>query len=97
MTERSRLRPKPLPGRQEAAFQMPSQHQIKQTITIRLNGDPHVIEGDVRLTTLIAALKMKPTRIAVELNREVVQKADYASVTLRDGDELELINFVGGG
>ena len=46
---------------------------------------------------LIAALKMKPTRIAVELNREVVPKADYASITLREGDELELINFVGGG
>jgi sulfur carrier protein len=40
---------------------------------------------------------MKPTRIAVELNREVVPKAEYAGVTLREGDELELINFVGGG
>jgi sulfur carrier protein len=96
-TERSRLRPKPLPRRQEAAFQMPSRNAVKQKITIRLNGDPHVIEGDARLTTLIAALKMKPTRIAVELNREVVPKADYASITLREGDELELINFVGGG
>jgi sulfur carrier protein len=66
-------------------------------ITIRLNGDAHVIDGDARLTTLIAALKMKPARIAVELNREVVAKANYASITLREGDELELINFVGGG
>ena len=40
---------------------------------------------------------MKPTRIAVELNREIVPKADYAKITLREGDELELINFVGGG
>jgi sulfur carrier protein len=80
-----------------SGFQMSSQNAVKEKITIRLNGDPQVIEGDVRLTTLIAALKMKPTRIAVELNREVVPKADYASITLRDGDELELINFVGGG
>jgi sulfur carrier protein len=98
MTERSRLRPKPLPGRQEAAFQMPSQNAaLNQKITIKLNGDAYVIEGDARLTTLIGALKMKPTRIAVELNREVVAKADYAGITLREGDELELINFVGGG
>jgi len=98
MTERSRLRPKPLPGRQEAAFQMPSQKSaLNQKITITLNGDPYVIHGDARLTTLIGVLKMKPTRIAVELNREVVPKADYASITLREGDELELINFVGGG
>ncbi len=76
---------------------MPSHNAANQKITIRLNGDVHVIEGDARLTTLIEVLKMKPTRIAVELNREVVSKADYASVTLREGDELELINFVGGG
>ena len=68
-----------------------------QKITIRLNGDAHVIDGDARLTTLIETLKMKPTRIAVELNREVVLKADYEKISLREGDELELINFVGGG
>ena len=66
-------------------------------IKIQLNGDPYVIDGDARLTALIETLKMKPTRIAVELNREVVPKAKYATVTLREGDELELINFVGGG
>ncbi|HLX36665.1 MAG TPA: sulfur carrier protein ThiS [Candidatus Binataceae bacterium] len=68
-----------------------------QKITIRLNGDAYVIDGDARLTTLIETLKMKPKRIAVELNREVVPKVNYASITLREGDELELINFVGGG
>jgi sulfur carrier protein len=77
---------------------MPSQNpQIQQKISIVLNGEPYVIEGDARLTTLIAALKMKPTRIAVELNREVVPKAQYGKIVLREGNEVELINFVGGG
>ena len=77
---------------------MPSQNlRLKLKITIKLNGDPHVIEGDPHLTTLIEALKMKPTRIAVELNREIVVKARYDEIVLRDGDELEIINFVGGG
>ncbi len=77
---------------------MPSQNQqLNLKITIQLNGDRYVIEGDARLTTLIEVLKMKPTRIAVELNRRIVPKADYSKVTLREGDELELINFVGGG
>ena len=71
--------------------------QLTAKITIRLNGEPYVIEGDARLTTLIEVLKMKPTRIAAELNRAIVPKADYASIMLREGDELELINFVGGG
>ena len=71
--------------------------QLTAKITIRLNGEPYVIEGDARLTTLIEVLKMKPTRIAAELNRVIIPKADHASITLREGDELELINFVGGG
>jgi sulfur carrier protein len=77
---------------------MPSQNPpLKPKITIQLNGDPYVIEGDARLTALIETLKMKPARIAVELNRAVVPKAEYEKITLREGDELELINFVGGG
>jgi thiamine biosynthesis protein ThiS len=77
---------------------MPSQNpQLAQKMSIQLNGDSYVIDGDARLTTLIETLKMKPTRIAVELNREVIPKADYAKILLREGDELELINFVGGG
>jgi thiamine biosynthesis protein ThiS len=77
---------------------MPSQNlQHNKKITLKLNGEPYVIEGDARLTTLIEVLKMKPTRIAVELNRAVIPKSEYASITLHEGDELELINFVGGG
>ena len=77
---------------------MPSQNPPTSTkITIQLNGDPYTIDGDARLISLIDRLKMKPTRMAAELNRQVVPKTDYAKVVLREGDELELINFVGGG
>ena len=67
------------------------------TFTITLNGEPYCLDGEARLSALIAALKMRPTRIAVELNREVVPKADYEKTILKAGDELEIINFVGGG
>jgi sulfur carrier protein len=76
---------------------MPSHTQLVQRISIRLNGELYVIEGDARLTTLIETLKMKPGRIAAELNRAIIPKVDYSEITLREGDELELINFVGGG
>ncbi len=66
-------------------------------IFITLNGEAHRLEGEPRLSALIASLKMRPTRIAVELNREVVPKAEYDSVILKAGDVLEIINFVGGG
>jgi thiamine biosynthesis protein ThiS len=66
-------------------------------ITIQLNGEPYALEGDARLIVLIEKLKMKPGRIAVERNRQIVPKAEYEHLTLKEGDELELINFVGGG
>ena len=65
--------------------------------TITLNGEPYHLDGEARLSALIVALKMRPTRIAVELNREVVPKADYDKTILKAGDQLEIINFVGGG
>jgi sulfur carrier protein len=67
------------------------------TITITLNGEPSRIEGDAHLSALIEKLKMRPQRIAVEINRQVVPKSDYAATILRAGDEVEIINFVGGG
>ncbi|HTR63785.1 MAG TPA: sulfur carrier protein ThiS [Candidatus Binataceae bacterium] len=66
-------------------------------LTITLNGKPYTLEGDAHLGALIATLKMRPTRIAVELNRQVVPRAEYDRTILKAGDELEIINFVGGG
>jgi sulfur carrier protein len=93
MTERSQFGRKPLPrapgGRLSS---MP-----EATIAIILNGEPSTIEGDAHLSALVEKLKLRPQRIAVEINRQVVPKSDYAATILRAGDEVEIINFVGGG
>ena len=68
-----------------------------EAFAIMLNGEPYTLEGDPHLSVLIATLKMRPTRVAVELNRQVVPKAEYDRTILKAGDELEIINFVGGG
>jgi sulfur carrier protein len=46
---------------------------------------------------LVVGLGLGPRRIAVELNRAVVPRADYGAVRLREGDAVEIIHFVGGG
>jgi sulfur carrier protein len=69
----------------------------RAAIDIILNGEPHRLDGDARLATLLERLKVRRTRIAVEINREVVPKADYDKVVLGAGDQVEVINFVGGG
>ena len=66
-------------------------------IAITLNGDPYQLVGDPHLTVLIQRLKMRSSRIAVELNGQVVPKAQYATTLIGAGDVLEVINFVGGG
>ena len=64
---------------------------------IELNGDPYAIDGDARLTALIARLKLRRGRVAVEINHAVVPKASWESIILRAGDRVEIVNFVGGG
>ena len=75
----------------------PGDSDANQSITIRLNGEPCTITGDARLTALLERLKMKRARVAVELNHEIVPRAHHADVVLKEGDHLEVINFVGGG
>jgi thiamine biosynthesis protein ThiS len=64
---------------------------------IRLNGEPYTLDGDAGLTALVDRLGLKRGRIAVELNREIVPKAEWSAIVLRPGDTLEIVNFVGGG
>lgn len=49
------------------------------------------------LSALVDTLGMKPDRVAVELNREIVPRQQWAETTLKDGDHLEVVHFVGGG
>ena len=67
------------------------------TIAITLNGDAFTIAGQRGLAALLEHLKMKPSRVAVEINGAIVPKASYASTVIHAGDSVEIINFVGGG
>ena len=66
-------------------------------MTIKLNGDPHEITGPLSVSALLAQLEIDARRVAVELNLSVVKKAAYDSSVVNDGDEVEIVNFVGGG
>jgi sulfur carrier protein len=66
-------------------------------MTIRLNGDPHELPGPLSIRTLLEQLEIDARRVAVELNTAVVKKAAYESSVIKEGDEVEIVNFVGGG
>ena len=64
---------------------------------ISLNGEPQEVAGPLTLTALLAQLDIDPRRVAVEHNLTVVKRGQYDSTRIDDGDEVEIVNFVGGG
>jgi thiamine biosynthesis protein ThiS len=64
---------------------------------IRLNGDPHDVPGPLTVTDLLTHLQIDARRVAVELNLVVLKRATYDTTMIGDGDDVEIVNFVGGG
>ncbi len=62
-----------------------------------MNDETRALPADATIAELVGTLGLGPRRIAVEVNRAVVPRADYERTVLRDGDRVEIIHFVGGG
>lgn len=66
-------------------------------MTIRLNGEPFEIAGPLTISALLAELKIDSRIVAVEHNVVVVKKQQYETTMIGEGDEVEIVRFVGGG
>ncbi|MDX9752963.1 MAG: sulfur carrier protein ThiS [bacterium] len=64
---------------------------------IQLNGKEREIADPTSVLGLIDSLSLNPKQVAVEVNREIVKRTSFESVLLQDGDEVEILHFVGGG
>jgi sulfur carrier protein len=53
--------------------------------------------GEFTLAALVESLGMKPDRVAIELNRNIVPRNRWTETQLSEGDRLEVVHFVGGG
>jgi thiamine biosynthesis protein ThiS len=62
-----------------------------------LNGDPYEIAAPISITALLAELSIDARRVAVEHNLVVVKRVAFDTTAINDGDEVEIVNFVGGG
>jgi len=65
-------------------------------MNVTINGETRSLPADT-LASLVEHLKMKPDRVAIELNREIVPREEWPRTALKDGDRLEIVQFVGGG
>lgn len=66
-------------------------------IQIQLNGDPCPLPLPLTVHALLGVFSLDPRTVAVELNRSVVRRAAYEDTVVNDGDEVEIVAFVGGG
>jgi sulfur carrier protein len=64
---------------------------------LRVNGHPRQVPTDVTIDALLTALDVSLDGIAVAINRTVVPRGDHRKITLQPGDEVEIIQAVGGG
>lgn len=66
-------------------------------MTIRVNGQQMECETGTTLLQLLERMALRPEAVVVERNRAIVRSGEYGATRLDQGDELELLHFVGGG
>ena len=74
-----------------------TQHTDAANITVVVNGDPRQVRAGETIVGLVSALGLDPERLAVELDRRIVKRAQWDSTPLAAGAQIEIVQFVGGG
>jgi len=64
---------------------------------IIINGDQQSVPDQATIADLLVQHDLIPQRVAVEVNEQLVRRADYAQTSLREGDRVEIVTLVGGG
>ncbi len=67
------------------------------TVSIRVNGSHRRVRRGMSIADLALELGLEPTKVAVERNFEIVPRSTLGAVAVEDGDDFEIVTFVGGG
>ncbi|MDH4188474.1 MAG: sulfur carrier protein ThiS [Nitrospira sp.] len=70
---------------------------MAETIHIQVNGEGRDCQADATVGDLLRDLAIKAERVAVELNLEILDRKDFDGRSLRAGDRVEILSFIGGG
>lgn len=68
-----------------------------RALTLIVNGERRDLPGPATLLDLLRNLELDPRMVVVECNREIIRRPRLGEVSLSDGDQVELVHFVGGG
>jgi thiazole synthase len=70
---------------------------LDTSLSIRVNGEHRRVPGGSSVAALVSQLGLDPLRVAVERNFEVIPRSTLGQVCVEDGDDYEIVHFVGGG
>ncbi|WP_395613222.1 sulfur carrier protein ThiS [Allosphingosinicella sp.] len=70
---------------------------MEETVSIRVNGEQRRVISGITVAELALELGLEPTKVAVERNLEIVPRSTLGDVPVEDGDDFEIVTFVGGG
>ena len=70
---------------------------LDQSLSVRVNGEHRRVPGGTSVAAMVNLLGLDPLRVAVERNLEVIPRSSLGQVCVEDGDDYEIVHFVGGG
>jgi sulfur carrier protein len=66
-------------------------------VKVKLNGKPAEVRERITLADLLKEMKIEPQRVACEVNQTIVRRKLYPETVLAEGDEIEILQMIGGG
>lgn len=66
-------------------------------IRVRINGEIREVPTELTVAGLLSHLDIRTNRVAVERNRRIVSKSTFEKTPIEDGDQIEIVSFIGGG
>jgi thiamine biosynthesis protein ThiS len=70
---------------------------VDGSLWVRVNGEHRRVFGGITVVEMLNELGLDPQRVAVERNLEIVPRSTLGQVCVEDGDDYEIVHFVGGG
>ena len=67
------------------------------SVIVRINGEEKEVGAGLNVAQLLEQLGIRPGRVVVELNRDILPRDAHGATVLNEGDSLEIVHFVGGG
>jgi len=72
-------------------------HEVRERMQVTVNGESRGLPEGTTVARLLEELKIAPERVVVEVNLTILKRAQHAGTVLNEGDQVEIVRFVGGG